>query len=173
MLNKVRPRPWQQNMHTPPPRPVLLMRRILDETPAPPRWPAGVTLAGFSAESACAVHHLMAIAYAQGGGMIGTFDAWWDALIADTEFDPALCFIAKNAEAAIVGVAQCWTSAFVKDLAVHPAWRRRGIGEALMLQIFAAFKARGAKSVALKVLIDNPSGALRLYRRLGMQADSA
>lgn len=115
------------------------------------------------------MHSLFVTGYAGGGGEIGGFDEWWGSLSADAEFDPALCFLARNSSAALVGATQCWTSAFVKDLVVHPLWRRRGVGEALMLYVFAAFKTRGAASVDLKVLRNNPSGAYRLYQRLGME----
>ena len=69
----------------------------------------------------------------------------------------------------IAGVAQCWTSAFVKDLAVRPRLRRRGLGSALLLQAFRTFRERGAAFVDLKVVADNLSGALRLYRSHGMR----
>jgi len=47
-------------------------------------------------------------------------------------------------------------------------WRGRGVGLALMAEIFAAFHGRGATTVELKVEADNPSGAVRFYERLGM-----
>ena len=87
----------------------------------------------------------------------------------DSEYDPTLCFLAANEQDEIVGVAQCWTSAFVKDLAVAPAMRRQGLGAALLSHAFRAFAERGVPSVDLKVDADNPSGALRLYRSLGFE----
>jgi len=87
----------------------------------------------------------------------------------DSEFDPSLVFVVWSCESEIVGVAHCWTSAFVKDLAVHPDWRRRGIGKALLCHAFAIFKSRGAARVRLKVQSDNPSGAIRLYHEVGMR----
>lgn len=60
-------------------------------------------------------------------------------------------------------------SAFIKDLVVHPSARRLGLGEALLRQAFLAFAARGADAVDLKVEIDNPTGARRLYERAGMK----
>jgi len=133
------------------------------------RWPAGIGPSAFHPERhAEAVHCLLAEAYADWGGVIGPFSAWWAALRDDEEFDPCLIFLATDAATRVVGVAQCWTSAFIKDLAVAQAWRRRGIGEALLMQAFGAFYDRGAACVDLKVLADNPSGAGRLYARLGM-----
>jgi ribosomal protein S18 acetylase RimI-like enzyme len=144
------------------------MRRALDRPIAAAIWPAGVAPSGFAPAQASAVHALLAIGYADGGGTVGAFDSWWPALRTDPEFDPALIFIAR-AGADIVGVAQCWTSAFVKDLVVHPKWRGCGIGEALLLRAFAEFRDRSAGAVDLNVLSGN-AGACRLYHRLGMVA---
>jgi ribosomal protein S18 acetylase RimI-like enzyme len=114
-------------------------------------------------------HRLLALGYADGGGSVAPYHGWWRALTSDTEYDPSLCFVVKTTSGEIVGFAQCWTSAFIKDLAVHPAWRRRGIGEALIHHVFAVFQQRGATTVDLKVEVDNPSGAVRLYERAGMR----
>jgi ribosomal protein S18 acetylase RimI-like enzyme len=143
------------------------MERSLDGNLPPPSWLNGVRAGEFTPGQAPAVHALLQSAYAQGGGRVVPFGPWWSALAADSEYDPALCFVAQDAHGALVGVAQCWTSAFVKDLAVHPLWQRRGIGRALMLHVFQAFRQRGAEMVALKVEADN-AAAIRFYQRLGM-----
>jgi ribosomal protein S18 acetylase RimI-like enzyme len=145
------------------------LRRDLASPVADPVWPAGISARPFTAEDAAAVHRLMQAAYAEGGGSVGTFDQWWPGVRDDGEFDAGLCFLAIDGAGQIVGAAQCWTSAFVKDLVVHPDVRRRGIAEALLLTVFQAFRHRGATHVDLKVQLDNPSGAVRLYRRLGMR----
>jgi ribosomal protein S18 acetylase RimI-like enzyme len=134
-----------------------------------PVWLNGIRPGVFTSRQAPAVHALLQSAYANGGGAVAPFGPWWSALAADREYDPALCFVAQDAEGALVGVAQCWTSAFVKDLAVHPLSQRRGIGRALMLQVFQAFRQRGSDVVALKVEADNDA-AIRFYRSLGMSS---
>jgi ribosomal protein S18 acetylase RimI-like enzyme len=48
-------------------------------------------------------------------------------------------------------------------------WRRRGIGEALLATVFAEFFRRGEHRVALGVDAENPTGATRLYERVGMR----
>jgi ribosomal protein S18 acetylase RimI-like enzyme len=146
------------------------MRRSLAGPLPVPVWLNGLRLGEFAVRQAPQVHALLQSAYARGGGTVAPFGPWWSALAADSEYDPQLCFLAQDSEGALVGVAQCWTSAFVKDLAVHPLWRRRGIGRALMLEVFQIFRERGASHVALKVEAGN-AAAIRFYQRLGMTAD--
>lgn len=150
------------------PSPHLLMRRSLLAPFPDPVWPAGIRLVPFEPEHALAAHTLLVDAYSQGGGSVpARFVSWWDAVSTDAEFDPALCFLAMARDDAMAGLALCWTSSFVKDIAVARAHRRRGVGEALLLAAFAELKARGHEDIRLKVEIDNPSGAQRLYERLG------
>jgi ribosomal protein S18 acetylase RimI-like enzyme len=144
-----------------------LRRDLADATPNSV-WPAGYALRTFVAEDAVAVHRLLELGYAQGGGEVGSFDEWWPGVRDDDEFAADLCFLVVDGEGAIVGVAQCWTSAFIKDLVVHPLARRRGVAEALLMTVFQTFRRRGASHVDLKVRKDNPTGASRLYKRVGM-----
>jgi ribosomal protein S18 acetylase RimI-like enzyme len=149
-------------------KPNLLMRRSLLAPFPAPAFPAGIRLVPFEEKHALAAHALLADAYARGGGGVPSrFVDWWTSMSTDEEFDPALCFVALDAEGVMAGFALCWTSSFVKDIAVATAHRRQGVGEALLLAVFAALKARGNEQVGLKVKIDNPSGAQRLYERLG------
>lgn len=145
---------------------IILMRRDLRQPLAVPVWPEGVALRPFSADDAPPVHAVMELAYAHGCGAVAPFQDWWTALSADQDYDPALCFVAW-AEDRPVGVAQCWRSAFVKDLCVHPAWQGRGIGRALLLIAFRTLRNRGAKFVDLKVQADN-AAAIRVYQYLAM-----
>ena len=50
-----------------------------------------------------------------------------------------------------------------------PLARRRGIAAALLRRVFWEFRRRGVKHVDLKVQVDNPTGAVRLYKELGMR----
>lgn len=56
----------------------------------------------------------------------------------------------------------------VGTLGVRRAWRRRGVGEALLRRSFAALHARGRRKVRLSVDAENTTGATRLYERVGM-----
>lgn len=145
------------------------VRMTLDlSRPAPrPRWPDGISLAGFCGDDAPEIHRLMLSAYSEGGGSVpAAFGEWWNATGGDAEFDPALCFVARAADGTIVGFALCWTSSFLKDLVVHPDFRRRGIGDALLRTAQATLRSRGHEWLALKVHAGN-AGARRLYEQAG------
>lgn len=87
--------------------------------------------------------------------------------------DPSLYLVAADADG-IAGVALCDSKrngewGWVDTLGVRPAWRRRGIGEALLRRAFRAFVERGERTVALQVDAQSPTGATRLYERVGMR----
>jgi ribosomal-protein-alanine N-acetyltransferase len=59
------------------------------------------------------------------------------------------------------------TYGHVRQLAVHPGSRGRGLGKALLRASFQHFAARGQSEVRLGVYASNPT-ALRLYTQAGM-----
>jgi ribosomal protein S18 acetylase RimI-like enzyme len=145
------------------------MRRLLGDKFEQPVWPTDASLSPFiPKQHAEPVHKLLAATYETGGGQVAPFAIWWGQLEGDEEYDPALVFLATAADGSLVGVAQCWTSAFIKDLAVAKRWRRHGVATALLLHTFNVFRMRGAPWVDLKVEVGNSSGAERLYRKVGM-----
>jgi ribosomal protein S18 acetylase RimI-like enzyme len=105
-------------------------------------------------------------AYRAGGGSVDPYGEWLEWFTSDPEFDAASCFLAWHQQE-LVGIALCWSSAFVKDLCVAERFRRRGLGFALLTHVLWHFRSRGAESVELRSHADNPSGANRLYQRLG------
>jgi ribosomal protein S18 acetylase RimI-like enzyme len=143
-----------------------LMRRDLRQPPPPVPWPDSSRLASFTPELAPQVHELLVLGYQQGGGYVPSYESWAAGFDSDPEFDPALCFIACD-DHGLVGVAHCWTSAFIRDLVIHPRARRQGLAMALLAHAFAAFHLRHEACVDLKVLETNHS-ARRLYETSGM-----
>jgi mycothiol synthase len=89
-------------------------------------------------------------------------------------FDPALWRLAWRA-GALAGIALAYARGpgepdlgWISVLAVSPAWRRRGLGEALLRSAICELHARGVRRVGLGVDTRNETGALRLYERVGM-----
>lgn len=144
----------------------MLLRRNLAEALPAITWPQGIVLNDYRPELAHAVHDLMQLGYQEGGGRVPALDVWQQRFETDPEYDPSLCFIALDAEG-IVGVCQCWTSAFIKNLVVHPRAQGQGLGRVLLLHAFSAFQQRREGYVDLKVLEDNLR-AQRLYESAGM-----
>ncbi|OCR22855.1 hypothetical protein AFK24_22335 [Pseudomonas syringae] len=122
---------------------------------------------GFAPEDAMQIHQLLILGYQNGGGSVTDYPTWLRTLHTDPEFDPSLCFSAWD-ESGLVGVMQCWTSAFIKDLVVHPRARRQGIALALLNHGFHTFGLRGEGWVDLKVM-ENNFDARRLYEKAGMR----
>jgi mycothiol synthase len=96
------------------------------------------------------------------------FDDWFNS----TGFDPSLTFqLFDGDEVAGVIVCKIYGSdvGWVGDLGVRKAWRRRGLGLALLQYAFAEFYRRGIRRVALGVDAQNEQGATQLYERAGMK----
>lgn len=144
----------------------FLMRRSLADVVPAFTWPEGVVLHEYRPELAEAVHGLMELGYLEGSGRVPALEAWQQRFETDPEYDPSLCFIAQD-DAGIVGVCQCWTSAYIKSLVVHPRAQGQGLGRALLMHAFTEFQQRREGFVDLKVLEDN-FRAQRLYESAGM-----
>lgn len=146
-------------------RPIRL-RKHLSVADQLPSWPAGVYLMQIADVDPNELYALLSASYATGAGSLPPQAQWWPAVTSDEEYDPALVFVAASGGVP-VGVALCWSSGFIKDIAVGAHMRGRGIGEALLRTAFASLRQRGLTHVDLKVMADN-APAIRLYRRLGM-----
>jgi ribosomal protein S18 acetylase RimI-like enzyme len=149
---------------------LLCMTIPLEPPPGPPVWPDGVTVRTWRDGDGPAVHALLVAAFERNREEVPPYGEWLPSITEDEEFDPGTCVLAECDEG-LAGVALCWSSGFVKDVAVGPSWRRRGLGEALLRHAFAEFRARGHTEVSLKVDADNPTGAVRLYERVGMHVE--
>jgi mycothiol synthase len=58
---------------------------------------------------------------------------------------------------------------YVDTLFVRPAYRRQGLGTALLLAGLHALKGAGMESATLDTDTDNPTQAIRLYERIGFR----
>jgi ribosomal protein S18 acetylase RimI-like enzyme len=91
---------------------------------------------------------------------------WLRAMTGDAEYDPTVWWLAER-DGVLAGCALWWSSGWLKDIVVRESERGRGVGAALIRQGFAEFARRGVRRVGLKVDAANPTGAPRLYERLG------
>jgi ribosomal protein S18 acetylase RimI-like enzyme len=130
-------------------------------------WPPGVAVHTWRPEDAEAAHAIQQSGFWDGGGGAVDYRRWRAELRKNAGFDPALFLIAEDGQG-VVGLVHCCASSIVKDVAVHPRGRRRGVGRALMLTVFAALRARDADFVGLKVREDN-AAAISLYESLDMR----
>ena len=102
-----------------------------------------------------------------------TFEEWAHWTVEREGFDPSLWFLACEGDT-VAGFSLCRPAETRSDtgvvgmLGVRRPWRRRGLGEALLRHSFAEFHRRGFPRVALGVDADSPTGAPRLYERVGM-----
>jgi mycothiol synthase len=156
---------------------VLRMWRPLGEPFAEPVWPAGVTVRTYEPTDAATVLAFLDAAYAWDETSASlALEDWVQWMTGCLEFDPALWFLAER-DGELVACALHWDSVdgrgWVKDLAVRAEERGRGLGSALLRHGFAAYVARGASGVGLKVDATNPTGAVRLYEREGFAVDRA
>jgi mycothiol synthase len=147
-----------------------LMQIELEVEPPEPSWPEGITVRTFRPEEAKAVKELLDVAYAaEPGFRLQPFEDWASFMLEDTSFEADCWFVAETPSGSLAGAALSWKEPFVKDLVVHPAHRRRGLGAALLLHTFRHFWGRGERQVTLKTDSSNTSQAWRLYERLGMR----
>jgi [ribosomal protein S18]-alanine N-acetyltransferase len=71
----------------------------------------------------------------------------------------------------IVGYAGMWLmvdEAHITTFAVDPDWRRRGIGDRLLVALLDEAERRGAREATLEVRVSNV-GARRLYEKFGFR----
>src|SRR5207249_667866 len=91
---------------------------------------------------------------------------WLQAMTEDIEFDPTAWWLAERS-GVLAGCALWWSSGWLKNIVVRENERGHGLGAALIQQGFVEFARRGIRRVGLKVDAANPTGAPRLYERLG------
>jgi len=145
----------------------------LNETLRTPEWPAGVELRTFVLEQH---NHAVFEAHEEAfrdhwGHTPHTFEQWQHHMTSREDFDPTLWFIAWDGDE-IAGYSLCryrMGIGWVGTLGVRRPWRKRGLGEALLLHSFGEFYKRGMKTVGLGVDAENPTGATRLYKKAGMR----
>jgi mycothiol synthase len=149
------------------------MRITFDGPPEPPRWPEGVVPATFRAADAREFHRVMNEAFAEEWGFHQlSFDEWRTRRLDAPGTDTSLWFLARAGEE-VAGVVRCEVGhdggGWIGLIGVLKPWRRKGVGLALLRHAFVELHRRGEPHVGLGVDAQNPSGATRLYERVGMR----
>jgi GNAT superfamily N-acetyltransferase len=149
------------------------MRIELDAPPPAPRWPDGFEVTDFDPAAAREFHGALERGFAgEWGHTAEPFETFAKRRLESERFDPTLwTTVRAGGEIAAVLVAD-WKrhgdAGWVGSLAVLEPWRRRGLGEAMLLDSFHRFYERGERVVQLGVDAQNATGATRLYERVGM-----
>jgi ribosomal protein S18 acetylase RimI-like enzyme len=143
-----------------------------ESEPPPAVFPEGITVRTYDDEDAERVHGLLDDAYLGWDDeyVAVPHDDWLAFMTTGSDYDPRCWFLAE-AGGELAGVCLNWSTGWVKDLAVRPEWRRRGLGEALLRHTFRELFQRGVRRIGLKVDSRNGTGAPRLYERLGFVTD--
>ncbi len=156
----------------------------MDEAPPAPLWADGITLKIFNPETDIeAVYKANDEAFRDHFGHIDTpFEEGltrFKHFMMGGDFDPSLWFLAMDGDE-IAGVNLCCPKSlhdpemgYVENLSVRRAWRKKGVGLALLRHSFCEFHRRGKRKVGLGVDAENLTGALRLYEKAGMHVHLA
>jgi mycothiol synthase len=152
------------------------MEIVLDGAPSKPTFPEGIELRPFiKGEHDIPVWQAQNEAFRDHWGSHDvTLDEWKRSRFDDPEFDPTLWQIAWDGDQ-VAGFSlnrYRMGIGWIRTLGVRRPWRKRGLGEALLLQSFGEFYNRGTKTIGLGVDAQNPTGATRLYQKVGMHAAS-
>jgi mycothiol synthase len=146
------------------------------EAPAEPVIPDGIEIRPYRhPEDERRVYEATQEAFADHWGFHPiSLDGWREFNVKANNFEPDLWLVAWDGDE-VAGVSLNYPErsgdpghGWVGTLGVRRAWRRRGLGEALLRRSFAALHARGQRKVRLSVDAENTTGATRLYERAGM-----
>jgi ribosomal-protein-alanine N-acetyltransferase len=80
-------------------------------------------------------------------------------------------YLVVRAGSEVVGYAGLWLmvdEAHITTFAIHPAWRRRRLGERLLLAVLDVARAQRAREATLEVRLSNLA-ARRLYEKYGFR----
>ncbi|MFG1650466.1 GNAT family N-acetyltransferase [Micromonospora sp. NPDC049275] len=152
------------------------MRRSLADLPAEPSPPHGVTVRQVRPDDEAELrefHRIQDVAfgdtpdheplsYERWRARIGDVTAWDEWFVA--EVDGVLAGALQSSDQAL-DQQQGW----VKSLSVLPAYRRRGVGVALLRRAFARYAEKGRTSAGLGVDLTNPTAPLSLYESVGLR----
>lgn len=151
----------------------------LDRVPHEPVWPDGIAVRAFRPGDEQRFYEVHQESFGDHWGheVETPYAEWAHWFLQPPMFEPELWFLAEE-DGEPAGVAidyvreETDSIGWVQILGVRRPWRRRGVGRALLLHAFTAFRARGLRQAGLGVDASNITGATRLYESVGMQVSS-
>jgi mycothiol synthase len=153
----------------------MLIELGTDRPPAP-EWPSGIDVRTYRpGEDERPTYETQEEAFRDAWDWRPTpIEQWRKFQLEARGFDPALWFLAWDG-GEVAGICLSFPEragdrvlGWISVLGVRRPWRRRGLGEALLRQAFRELHARGLRRVGLGVDAESPTGATRLYERVGM-----
>ena len=156
------------------------MQLEMSQKPPEPRFPEGIVLKPFDLErDAKAVYLADQDAFRDHFGFMEEpfeegFQNFLHHFTQHESYDPDLWFIAWDGdEIAATCLCKKWAeddknTGYISSLGVRRQWRKKGLGTALLYKAFSAFYERGKRKVSLIVDSESLTGALDLYKRVGM-----
>jgi len=157
-----------------PVRDIWLMAITLDQPPPAPEWPEGITVRTFvPGQDERATFEAVEEAFSDiWGRPPSTFERWLSMTQSERK-DPELWRLAIETDSGqIVGTClgqEISGKGWIGSVGVRRPWRGRGIGLALLRDVFGVYYRRGVREVELSVDSESRTGAPRLYRRAGME----
>ncbi|HZG36281.1 MAG TPA: GNAT family N-acetyltransferase [Gaiellaceae bacterium] len=150
------------------------MEISLDGDRREPVWPEGISVRTLEPGEERRVHEAVTEVWRDTSDPFDeTYEEWAHWMVDSPSFDPSLWFLALAGDD-LAGFSLCRgdtmdpAAGHVNTLGVRRPWRRQGLGEALLLHSFLAFRERGLTRATLGVDASSPTGATRLYERAGM-----
>lgn len=154
----------------------LIMEALLEEFPPASHWADGMAVRRFiKGQDEYATYRADEEAAEDKGYHDPlSYEDWVNRMRMDQEsFDPGLWFLACAGDE-VVGVAlnlyaRESDTGWVDHLGVRRAWRKKGIGRALLLHTFYEFYVRNIRRIRLSVDSKSLTNAPRLYESVGMK----
>jgi mycothiol synthase len=149
-------------------------RMVIDlgAEPEPPAWPEGFEVTSLPPGEERELYQVLEDAFVDHWGHTSrTYEEWLGTRVLEHD----LCFLVRAGGEVAAG-AQCKREMFgmgwVDVLGTRREYRRQGLGDALLRHAFIELYRRGARRIGLGVDAENPTGATRLYERVGMRVAS-
>ena len=150
----------------------------LDEPTLDPIWPEGIDVRTFRPGEERTFYEIQQETFEDSWEPIEEpYDKWAHWLLEPPAFVPELWFLALAGDEP-AGFAICHPHpgnpelGWVRGLGVRRAWRRRGVGRALLLHALAEFRRLGLGRAGLGVDAESLTGANRVYEQAGMHVSA-